>query len=618
MLLKQVFSLIIFSTVTKNASAYQSEAELYSPKMISTEIKNDISKRCLLASELRSQIRYPDIPDVHKIHLPDRDPIPLRPTMTQSPGLCSPVLEEARILNLVDDFKYLSDLRQKNLSVSDWNLEIKKAEAATQEKCKKPNNCSKTEERKIFLKNYIERVYYHKGELVYFVDPLTYPAWKITGSRDISEAFDYVESLWHKLIRINPIASEGSLLLSPYPIAIPAGRFEEAYYWDTYFGIEGLIAVKRLELARMQAENLLFNIRRFGFVPNGQRDYYLSRSQVPFSAVIIKRVLEESLSDYRLAGDKKKEEHALLWAKTRALPLLDAEFSDFWMNSATRYDESSGLFHHWDTLNIKRPERHSLDVEENLGKSFRDVRAMFESGYEPTGGFIGRSKKNEITRIGTVLLNAMIYKTLTDIRSIAELVDDQVRFKKYDELAKKKKQVFNALLWNHSAGLYQPYHLDQKKQLSIVAAATFTPMFAQLASKEQAAKIMAASKPLFKKGGIASSLSKSKSHLWEGNVGSAPWQMMTVIGMKNYGYHREALELSQNWTRAVAKVFQKHGSFYDKIDLESFDYPKFYGEKYPVQEGYLWTNASFVWMLTTIEGKKLESISQSEKAESIK
>src|SRR3546814_2865374 len=57
-------------------------------------------------------------------------------------------------------------------------------------------------------------------------------------------------------------------------------RFREAYYWDTAFGIDGLIATGRLELAQMQADNFLELIRRFGFVPNGNRDYYLSRSQI--------------------------------------------------------------------------------------------------------------------------------------------------------------------------------------------------------------------------------------------------------------------------------------------------------------------------------------------------
>ncbi len=42
----------------------------------------------------------------------------------------------------------------------------------------------------------------------------------------------------------------------------------------------------------MQADNFIELIRRFGFVPNGNRDYYLSRSQPPLSSHLVRAVVE--------------------------------------------------------------------------------------------------------------------------------------------------------------------------------------------------------------------------------------------------------------------------------------------------------------------------------------
>ena len=64
---------------------------------------------------------------------------------------------------------------------------------------------------------------------------------------------------------------------------VPGGRFREIYYWDSYFTMLGLFADNEVK----QAENMINNfsdiIMSVGFIPNGNRSYYLDRSQPPFS-----------------------------------------------------------------------------------------------------------------------------------------------------------------------------------------------------------------------------------------------------------------------------------------------------------------------------------------------
>ena len=104
---------------------------------------------------------------------------------------------------------------------------------------------------------------------------------------------------------------QDSFLHLPYePFVVPGGRFREVYYWDTYWTILGLLHCcdagadtksndrKSKSIPQQLAvsdqttttlhivENMLKNIAHFittyGFMPNGSRVYYLSRSQPPF------------------------------------------------------------------------------------------------------------------------------------------------------------------------------------------------------------------------------------------------------------------------------------------------------------------------------------------------
>ena len=59
-------------------------------------------------------------------------------------------------------------------------------------------------------------------------------------------------------------------------------------------------------------------------------------------------------------GDAKEAKE---WLRKRAFPLLKKDFENFWMNPKGRYDQETGLHHHWDEVNLARPERHSTDKE---------------------------------------------------------------------------------------------------------------------------------------------------------------------------------------------------------------------------------------------------------------
>lgn len=61
----------------------------------------------------------------------------------------------------------------------------------------------------------------------------------------------------------------------------PGGRFLEFYYWDSYWIILGLLHSEMQNTAKGMLLNFFSVIDRYGFIPNGGRIYYLTRSHPP-------------------------------------------------------------------------------------------------------------------------------------------------------------------------------------------------------------------------------------------------------------------------------------------------------------------------------------------------
>src|SRR3954469_16463140 len=128
----------------------------------------------------------------------------------------------------------------------------------------------------------------------------------------------HIEALWPVLTRaLDEEVTGSSLLPLPHRYLVPGGRFREIYYWDSYFTLQGLAAHRDLALDMLA--NFAHLIDRYGHIPNGNRTYYLSRSQPPFFAAMVARLAQHE-------GD------ALY---TRYLPQLLHEH-EYWMEGAER------------------------------------------------------------------------------------------------------------------------------------------------------------------------------------------------------------------------------------------------------------------------------------------
>ena len=108
---------------------------------------------------------------------------------------------------------------------------------------------------------------------------------------DFSMVKEYIRANIGKTIRTN-LEDKSDLIGLPYPYTVPCadGSFQEMYYWDTYFTNVGLLEFGMAEQAKNNTDNVLYMIERYGFMPNGSRTYYLSRSQPPYASLMVKDV----------------------------------------------------------------------------------------------------------------------------------------------------------------------------------------------------------------------------------------------------------------------------------------------------------------------------------------
>ena len=129
---------------------------------------------------------------------------------------------------------------------------------------------------------------------------------------------EHIDRLWSVLERKpDDQRPYSSRLPLPERYIVPGGRFNEIYYWDSYFTMLGLEESGRHDLTISMLKNFAHLIDEYGHIPNGNRTYYLSRSQPPFFAAMVE--LAAARDGERIYGEY--------------LPQLKREYA-FWMDGA--------------------------------------------------------------------------------------------------------------------------------------------------------------------------------------------------------------------------------------------------------------------------------------------
>ncbi len=418
-----------------------------------------------------------------------------------------------------------------------------------------------------------------------------------------SRVTDHIASLWGVLTR-RADESGSSLIPLPKPYVVPGGRFREMFYWDSYFTMLGLEVSGKINMIEDMVDNFSFLIDEYGYIPNGNRTYFLGRSQPPFYASMV------NLLSAAKAGDDVLEQKNIV---VKYLPQLEKEYT-FWMQGREELNadnisvkrvalmpDGNILNHYWDEFDSPRPESYKEDVElakdiADKSSLFRHLRAACESGWDFSSRWFKR--ENEFTSVHTtdiipVDLNCLLYHLELTIATGYQYSNNETAAGKYILLAGQRKNAINKYCWDHKSNFYYDYDYVAKGLKQSLTLAAAYPLFFRVAEKETAGKVAGNLEKYFLFPGGLQTTTKVTGQQWDSPNGWAPLQWIAVKGLDNYGHHDLAGEIASRWLALNEKVYYNTGKMMEKYNVVSTDLAAGGGE-YPSQDGFGWTNGVYL------------------------
>ncbi|MEL6636397.1 MAG: alpha,alpha-trehalase TreF [Bacteroidota bacterium] len=418
-------------------------------------------------------------------------------------------------------------------------------------------------------------------------------------SRSVRE---HINSLWPVLTRQADTSTRSTLLSLPEPYIVPGGRFGEIYYWDSYFTILGLQAAGKREMIERMADNFSTLIDRVGYIPNGNRTYFLGRSQPPFYALIV-----------RLLAEEKGPE-----TLNKYLPFLEKEYG-FWMEGLSslspsqpthrrlvRLEDGSILNRYWDDRPVPRPESYredvslAKDVERPAQELYRDIRAACESGWD----FSSRWFKDgqylssiHTTDLIPVDLNALLYhleQLLAEAHAVAEQEEEASL---YRQRAAQRQAALLRYCWDEAAQFFVDYDFVERRSSPRLSLAGLFPLYFEMCSPERGQAVaQRVEQDFLQPGGVVTTLAGTGQQ-WDSPNGWAPLQWMTIEGLRRYEANALADTIKTRWVALNTRVYRETGKMVEKYNVMDVGLEAGGGE-YPVQDGFGWTNGVLLRLLS--------------------
>jgi alpha,alpha-trehalase len=426
----------------------------------------------------------------------------------------------------------------------------------------------------------------------HFTDPgSTASSFETDMSRDM---YSHISAMWNVLSRgPDTLNQNTSRIPLPNPYIVPGGRFKEIYYWDSYFTMIGLVSDNRMEIARDMLGNFAHMIDSLGFIPNGTRDYYLTRSQPPFFALMVDMLeaKDSSLQGYYFPHVAREYEYWMEGAETLAEGQAE--------NRVFRAGESIFMNRFWDSARTPRPESYGEDVqlaedfpEDQKGNLYGHLRAAASSGWDFSSRWYAREGEFASTETANILpvdLNCLLYFMETELAKGFKERGDAESAEKLEKRAKSRKKLINTMMWDPQAGFYKDFNFKSNSRCGEITLAGVYPLYFGIASRRQAEKVKDhLMEDFLKPGGLVTTL-RITGQQWDAPNGWAPLQWMSVQGLIKYGYTNEARDIIERWLSLNQRVYRQEGKMMEKYNVVDTTLLSGGGE-YPTQDGFGWTN----------------------------
>ena len=418
---------------------------------------------------------------------------------------------------------------------------------------------------------------------------------------------NHIENLWPLLERKahhNDLNQGSSLIPLPHPYIVPGGRFNEIYYWDSYFTMLGLKQSKKNKQIEGMVKNFDHLINSYGHIPNGNRTYFLSRSQPPFFAAMVQLLAQINGKDTYLAHLDALQKEYNFWMSQDTPPTINTG-----SKRVVTLNNKQVLNRYYDNSPLPRQEMHQHDIlfaqnnTRDNAQFFLDMRSACESGWDFSCRWF--KNKNDLHTIQTsqitpVDLNCLLFNLEKCLATAYQIAGDKNKSEAFETIANERAALINATFWNEKEGYYFDYNFVNQKQTDIYSLAGIYPLFFNIATPEQASQCAEKVKTTFLRDGGVVSAPYHTGQQWDAPNGWAPLQYITVKGLLNYGFNTLALEIAQKWVNLNDSVFKRTGKMMEKYNVEDTSLLAGGGE-YKGQEGFGWTNGVYLELLALLE-----------------
>jgi alpha,alpha-trehalase len=366
-------------------------------------------------------------------------------------------------------------------------------------------------------------------------------------------------------------------------------------------------------------DNFIYLYERYGVIPNFNSPASTGRSQPPFLTSMILDTYNGPYFRYKAGNQLNKLIHSLAeekyWLKTTTQIAKD-EYNTVWNDQDSRYNH------------LVEEYKLSRYGDRDIGYAHS---SELESGWDFTSRFYGRC--NEFLPID---LNVYLYKYERDFAKIASHLGNSKEEIKWKEKAHERLERINSLMWDSGEGFFFDYNFKKRRISDFLSLASFTPLWAGMATSKQAEQMVKKLKYFETAYGLVITAKKSlapetdlsgipiryrdtieeilKPKQWDYPNSWPPLEYLTIIGLLKYGFVDDATRIMKKSLAAHANIFRKYKTFFEKIDGVTAERPKNF--HYTNQSGFGWTNAAFyryVKILDSIESG--EAIYEQPKAE---
>lgn len=383
--------------------------------------------------------------------------------------------------------------------------------------------------------------------------------------KEIKSDLEFEKYIEHSFLALkrDPKDDKGSLIPTRKSYFAGGGRFEEMNYMRSYLALGASQSLKLDTLALNQAINCAQFIQDFGHVPAGNRSYYLSRSNPPVFALMIKKLMKTDAKNLDIFGSQLTREYQY-WMSTEskedAIKQKKAkEGGEKAMDNVVFLKNSNLLNRYFD-----KESGASVEIQSVANQSqdyFKNFRAASESEWPEMSRWMAKSDTLSTLNILPVDLNALLYFMETTLSAVYKSKGKDEYAKSFETLARNRKEIFDQYFWNEKEEFYFDYDFVTQKQSSKATLAGIFPLLVGLADQKQADKVAQKIEIQFlKSGGLVNDLDGS-------TFGSGEFQMFTIEALRKYGKQDLADHIKKNWIGINRNYFASFGKIESGYNL---------------------------------------------------